>query len=69
MHVHLPRVEDHQPTDDVQDPVCSAIIKPHQAYGSVTHENQGYYFCCPVCQGAFQKDPALYLNNTMVFDT
>jgi signal transduction histidine kinase/YHS domain-containing protein len=61
--VQLPSAEDLQPTGDVQDPVCSAIIKPHQAYGSSTYENQVYYFCCPVCQGAFQRSPALYLNN------
>jgi signal transduction histidine kinase/YHS domain-containing protein len=50
-----------QPTEAVRDPVCGAIIQPHQAYGSVQYKDHRYYFCCPVCQGAFQSDPDLYL--------
>ena len=50
-----------QPDHTVQDPVCSAYIEPQQAYGSVEYGGHQYFFCCPVCQGAFQKNPTMYL--------
>ena len=50
-----------QPEGIVRDPVCSALIMPQQAYASLVHNSQRYYFCCPVCQGAFQADPMTYL--------
>lgn len=53
-----------QPDDVVRDPVCSAPIQPHQAYSSLLYEDQRYYFCCPVCQGAFQQSPLSYLKPT-----
>jgi signal transduction histidine kinase/YHS domain-containing protein len=63
--ITLPTSEAEQPTDEVRDPVCSAVIKPRQAYGSLTYNGQVYYFCCPVCQGAFQQNPSLYLNGAV----
>lgn len=45
----------------VRDPVCSAVLEPNEAYGYVDYEGERYYFCCPVCRGAFQKEPTLYL--------
>lgn len=62
LKVYLPTTVQSQPDNRVRDPVCSALIEPHQAYGSVLYQDEIYYFCCPVCQGAFQKDPDLYLN-------
>lgn len=62
LKVYLPTTTENQPDDRMRDPVCSALIEPHQAYGSVLYEGETHYFCCPVCQGAFQKDPDLYLN-------
>ncbi|MBC8170767.1 MAG: YHS domain-containing protein [Anaerolineae bacterium] len=62
LNVYLPTTAQKQPDDRVRDPVCSALIEPHQAYGSVLYQSENHYFCCPVCQGAFQKDPDLYLN-------
>jgi YHS domain-containing protein len=50
-----------QPAETVRDPVCGALIHPQQAYGSVVYNEQRYYFCCPVCQGAFQRNPEAYL--------
>lgn len=50
----------HQPDHLVRDPVCSALIEPQQAYGSVEYEGETYYFCCPVCQGAFRRSPETY---------
>ena len=52
-----------QPTETVRDPVCGAIIEPEQAFGSNKYEGKRYYFCCPVCQGAFQKETELYLSS------
>ena len=47
--------------ETVRDPVCSTIIEPEKAYGHTDYQGQRYYFCCPVCQGAFQKSPQTYL--------
>ncbi len=60
IRVTIPNAEVDQPDSVVHDPVCMAEIKPHQAYGSTQYEGKSYYFCCPVCQGAFQQDPAAY---------
>ncbi len=49
-----------QPEHLVRDPVCSALLEPRQAYGSIVYASETYYFCCPVCQGAFQKEPERY---------
>jgi len=51
-----------QPDDVVRDPVCSAIIRPQQAYGQVVYQGEVYYFCCPVCKGAFQREPETFLS-------
>ncbi len=61
LRVTLPLDTLDQPAEAVRDPVCGAVIQPQQAYGSVEYEGQRYYFCCPVCQGAFQSDPKTYL--------
>jgi signal transduction histidine kinase/YHS domain-containing protein len=61
--VRVPQVCADQPEHTVRDPVCSAYIEPQQAYGSVEYKGQRYYFCCPVCQGAFQKNPEMYLQS------
>lgn len=61
MNVMLPLSALGQPSETVRDPVCGALIAPQQAYGSVEHQGQRYYFCCPVCQGAFQSKPETYL--------
>ncbi|QPC80838.1 YHS domain-containing protein [Phototrophicus methaneseepsis] len=68
LQAYLPTTEQSQPDNLVRDPVCSAFIEPQQAYGSCQHELTTYYFCCPVCQGAFQKDPALYLGTKIAVD-
>lgn len=61
LKVMLPLTAVNQPTETVRDPVCGALIAPQQAYGSVSYNDQRYYFCCPVCQGAFQRDPETIL--------
>ncbi len=63
LRVYIPTIPHDQPEDLVHDPVCSALIEPHRAFDSVVYQGSTYYFCCPVCQGAFQKDPDLYLGS------
>lgn len=50
-----------QPSQSVRDPVCGAVIQPHQTYGSTVYKDERYYFCCPVCQGAFHQHPETYV--------
>lgn len=64
MTIMLPIASTSQPTETERDPVCGALIHPQQAYGSVVHNGQRYHFCCPVCQGAFQRSPDTYLAPT-----
>lgn len=60
--IYLPAEHVQQPDQRVIDPVCHAQIEPQEAYDSLFYEGVTYYFCCPVCQGSFQKSPQLYLN-------
>lgn len=60
LSIILPLSQPPQPADTVRDPVCSALIHPHEAYGSLRYVGQQYYFCCAVCQGAFQNHPEMY---------
>lgn len=53
-----------QPTGKVRDPVCGATIESDQAYGSLVYGESRYYFCCPVCQGAFQSQPSVYVRTS-----
>ena len=65
--VVIPLNEVEQPSERVRDPVCGAFIEPQRAFGSDIHEGVTYYFCCPVCQGAFKKDPQAYIGvNTLL---
>ena len=59
--VIIPLATSVQPSRSVIDPVCGAMIQPQQAYGTSDFEGETYYFCCPVCQGAFQKQPQAFL--------
>lgn len=62
--VYLPTENVQQPDQRVIDPVCNAQIEPQEAYDSLFYDGETFYFCCPVCQGSFQKSPQLYLNTT-----
>jgi len=62
LFVDIPSDPSPQPHDAVHDPVCSAIIQPQQAYASTIYGGERYYFCCPICQGAFQKEPERYVH-------
>ena len=62
--ITIPLKENLQPGDVVRDPVCSAAIEPQQAYASIEYHDEQYYFCCPVCEGAFQASPDVYLHRS-----
>lgn len=64
IQIDVPFEAQEQPGDTVRDPVCSALIHPQRAYGSVEYGGKRYYFCCPVCLGAFQQHPEVYLSNS-----
>ena len=63
--IELPGVATQQPDGTVRDPVCSTLIAPQQAYASTVYAGQRYYFCCPVCQGAFQNAPQVYMTQPL----
>jgi len=42
-----------------RDPVCKMEVDEKSAPSS-GHGGQTYYFCCPSCKGAFDKNPAKY---------
>lgn len=63
VQVALPLDQVVQPNEKVRDPVCGATIEPRHAYGSLVYGESRYYFCCPVCQGAFQSQPSLYVKS------
>jgi signal transduction histidine kinase/YHS domain-containing protein len=58
--MELPDPRPSQPEAATVDPVCKAVVLPDTAYGAVEHDGRTYYFCCPVCQGAFLQDPDKY---------
>jgi signal transduction histidine kinase/YHS domain-containing protein len=61
IRVELPLDAGPQPSERVRDPVCGADIEPERAFGSTDYDGTRYYFCCPVCQGAFQREPLAYV--------
>lgn len=44
-----------------QDPVCGKRIERDQAHAVLDYEGRVYYFCCPMCQAEFERDPAKYI--------
>jgi len=42
-----------------RDPVCKMEVNEKSAPSS-NHGGKTYYFCCPSCKGAFEKNPAKY---------
>ena len=65
LEVFVPSEQTGQPAALVTDPVCKAQIEPQQAYSTRVYQGETYFFCCPVCQGAFQKNPELYLMSVL----
>jgi YHS domain-containing protein len=43
-----------------KDPVCGMEVNEKQAAAKAQYGGQTYYFCCPDCKAAFEKEPAKY---------
>ncbi|MCU0475871.1 MAG: YHS domain-containing protein [Anaerolineae bacterium] len=48
-----------------RDPVCGMDIAPGRAYATAQYDGQTYAFCCPVCKGAFEREPERYLKEPL----
>ncbi|MBU0702428.1 MAG: YHS domain-containing protein [Chloroflexi bacterium] len=44
-----------------KDPVCGMTVEPETAADKAEYKGQTYYFCCPGCKAAFEKNPEKYL--------
>jgi len=49
-----------EPPRVATDPVCNMKVEVDGARYLTEHEGDSVYFCCPMCQAAFEKDPAAY---------
>ncbi|MCA1675819.1 MAG: YHS domain-containing protein [Actinobacteria bacterium] len=45
------------------DPVCGMTVEVAAARHTFDHEGTTYYFCCPGCRKAFEKDPAGFVGS------
>ena len=45
------------------DPVCGMTVEVASARHTFDHEGTTYYFCCPGCRKAFEKDPTSFLDS------
>ena len=48
-------------TFEAVDPVCGMTVTVDRGSHRFEHRGETYYFCCPGCRTAFEKDPASYL--------
>lgn len=51
-----------QATAQAIDPVCAMTVRADASSRPFDHEGTTYYFCCPGCRTAFEKDPAAFLS-------
>ncbi len=61
-----PEREAREPADvvlpaEAVDPVCGMTVAADRTSRSLEHAGVTYYFCCPGCRDAFEKDPSSYL--------
>jgi xanthine dehydrogenase accessory factor len=47
---------------DAVDPVCGMTVKADSSSRPFEYEGVTYYFCCPGCRRAFERDPTAYLS-------
>ena len=45
------------------DPVCGMTVPADASSRPYEYEGVTYYFCCPGCRRAFERDPAAYLSS------
>jgi len=48
-------------TREAVDPVCGMTVEATAANRPFDHDGVTYYFCCPACRRAFERDPHAYL--------
>jgi xanthine dehydrogenase accessory factor len=48
---------------EARDPVCGMTVPADESSRPFVHEGVTYYFCCPGCRRAFERDPAAYLSS------
>lgn len=48
----------------VTDLVCGMTVTADQSSRPFEYEGETYYFCCPGCRAAFEKDPTHYVSVT-----
>ena len=46
---------------EATDPVCGMSVTVEESSISLEYDGETYYFCCPGCRRAFEKDPASYM--------
>jgi xanthine dehydrogenase accessory factor len=51
---------DHEHAGTAIDPVCGMTVPADDTSRPYEHEGETYYFCCPGCRAAFEKDPSAY---------
>jgi xanthine dehydrogenase accessory factor len=51
---------DHGSGGTAIDPVCGMTVPPDDTSRPFEFEGETYYFCCPGCRAAFEKDPSAY---------
>ncbi len=46
----------------VTDPVCGMVLDSETAQHTFEYQGITYYFCCPGCKRAFEREPERYLS-------
>jgi xanthine dehydrogenase accessory factor len=54
-------VEEAPHVEEAVDPVCGMTVEVASARHTFDYEGTTYYFCCPGCRRAFEKDPAGFI--------
>jgi xanthine dehydrogenase accessory factor len=51
---------EHEHAGTAIDPVCGMTVPADDTSRPFEHEGETYFFCCPGCRAAFEKDPSAY---------
>jgi xanthine dehydrogenase accessory factor len=58
---HNHSAQDHPAPGTAIDPVCGMTVTADESGRPFEFEGQTYYFCCPGCRTAFEKNPTAYI--------
>jgi xanthine dehydrogenase accessory factor len=58
---HADHDHDHTAAVTAVDLVCGMTVPADETSRPFGYEGQTYYFCCPGCRTAFEKDPIAYI--------